>query len=208
MAAESARPSPVGAPLRDAKQTLRARTLVARDALDLDVRAMASRAIAASIAALPSFASARTVLLNLPFRSEWDTGVLALAALQAGKTLVNPRVDPIARMLTLHRVTDLATDIAAGYRMIPEPHSHLPQVEHSEIDWVLVPGVAYDLLGRRLGYGGGYYDRLLPTLTPGTPRVAGAFEVQVVERVPAAPHDVSVDCLVTEKRVITVNPRP
>ena len=63
---------------------------------------------------------------------------------------------------------------------------------------MLVPGVAFDLDGRRLGYGGGYYDRLLPLLSPRAARVAGAFELQIVDRVPAAPHDVAVDAIVTE----------
>ena len=67
---------------------------------------------------------------------------------------------------------------------------------------MLVPGVAFDLGGRRLGYGGGYYDRLLPLLPPRAARVAGAFEIQLVERVPAAPHDVAVDAIVTESRIV------
>ena len=75
------------------------------------------------------------------------------------------------------------------------------------IDWVLVPGVAFDRDGRRLGYGGGYYDRLLPLLSPRAARVAGAFDLQIVDRVPAAPHDVAVDAIVTEIRAHLSMPR-
>jgi 5-formyltetrahydrofolate cyclo-ligase len=64
--------------------------------------------------------------------------------------------------------------------------------------------VAFDLAGRRLGYGAGYYDRLLPLLSPRAARVAGAFELQVVDRVPAAPHDVGVDTIVTELRTLAL----
>jgi 5-formyltetrahydrofolate cyclo-ligase len=67
---------------------------------------------------------------------------------------------------------------------------------------VLVPGVAFDDRGHRLGYGGGFYDRLLPLVPPTVARVAGAFEMQVVERVPTAPHDVGVDTIVTERRTL------
>ena len=69
---------------------------------------------------------------------------------------------------------------------------------------MLVPGVAFDLAGRRLGYGGGYYDRLLPLLSPDAARVAGAFELQIVDRVPAAPHDVAVGTIVTESRTLAL----
>ena len=60
--------------------------------------------------------------------------------------------------------------------------------------------------GGRLGYGGGFYDRLMPLLRPGTPRIAGAFDAQLVERVPAAPHDLPVDRIVTESRIVTPAP--
>ncbi len=68
---------------------------------------------------------------------------------------------------------------------------------------MLVPGVAFDLAGGRLGYGGGYYDRLLPLLAPAAARVAGAFEVQLVDLVPATPHDLPVDAIVTESRLLS-----
>jgi len=194
-----------GPSLRDAKQALRTAVVAARDALDSSHRAKASHQITARIAVLPSFLRSRTILLNLPFRSEWDSALLAEEALAAGKRLVVPRVDAIARMLMLHEVSDPEREIAPGYRQIPEPLPSLPEVRASAVDWVLVPGVAFDLAGRRIGYGGGYYDRLLPTLRRDTPRVAGAFEVQVVDRVPAAPHDMDVDCLVTERRVIEIH---
>ena len=69
---------------------------------------------------------------------------------------------------------------------------------------MLVPGVAFDAAGRRLGYGGGYYDRLLALMPPATPRVAGAFDVQLVPVVPAAPHDLVVDTLATESQLLSI----
>lgn len=193
---------PRGAALHAAKLAVRRQILAARDALPADYRARAARTIAERIAALESFMAAHTVLLTLAYRSEWDTLPLVSAALAAGKTVAVPRVNATARMLELFAVSDPARDIAPGFKGIPEPLPHCPGVPNALVDWVLVPGVAFDATGRRLGYGGGYYDRLLPLLAPGTARVAGAFDLQVVDRVPAAPHDATIDALVTEMRML------
>jgi 5-formyltetrahydrofolate cyclo-ligase len=194
--------TPAGAALREAKRGVRERTLAARDALPVEVRAAAAQAIAARIVAMPSFAAARTLLVTLPFRTEWDSRLVAVHALAAGRTVASPRVDVATRMLTLHRIRDLARDVAPGYRDIPEPLRDCPVIANDAIDWVLVPGVAFDAEGRRLGYGGGYYDRLAPLLSAAAPRIAGAFDAQLIAAVPFGPHDLVVDCIVTETRVI------
>ena len=194
--------TPVGTALRDAKRAVREQALAARDALSAEARFAASEAIAATIVALPTYAGARTILVTLPFRNEWDSRRIVVHALAQGKTVVSPRVDPSARMLTLHRIVDLARDVAPGYRDIPEPLSHCPAVAADAVDWVLVPGVAFDAHGRRLGYGGGYYDRLLPLLPSRAPRIAAAFEAQIVPAVPFGPHDLTVDAIVTEARIV------
>ena len=188
--------------LRDAKRALRERLVAQRDALGAEARAEASQAIARNIASLEGYGSARVVLLTLPFRSEWDALLVARHALAAGKIVVAPRVDPAARTLRPLRIVDLDRDVESGYRGIPEPRATCAAVALQTIDWVLTPGVGFDAAGRRLGYGGGYYDRLLPLLPRAASRVAGAFEVQLVDRVPAAPHDIGVDCIVTEQRII------
>ena len=194
--------------LRDDKRTLRESLTAARDALPAALRARSSRSIADRITALPAWRAARVMLLTLPFRSEWDARLVIRDALAAGKTVGAPRVDPSTRMLRALAIEDLDRDVEAGYRGIPEPRADRPAIPLAEIDWVLVPGIAFDPAGKRLGYGGGYYDRLLPLLPPTTERVAGAFEAQIVERVPAARHDISVDCIVTERRMLACARKP
>jgi 5-formyltetrahydrofolate cyclo-ligase len=144
------------------------------------------------------------VLLTIPFRNEWETAPLVRAALAAGKAVAVPRVDLEARMLELRAIVDLARDVGPGFKDIPEPLDHCPLLPREAIDFVVVPGVAYDREGRRLGYGGGYYDRLLPLLSPRAARVAGAFDVQVVDRVPTGPNDVTIDAVVTESRTLSM----
>ena len=192
--------------LRARKQALRSRILASRDALPPDARAAASAAIASTISTMPAFVRARTILLTLPFASEWDTRPLAAHVLSAGGTLVVPRVDRAERVLVLHSVDDIDADTAPGHLGIPEPLSDRPAVDANDVDCVVVPGVAFDAHGRRLGYGGGYYDRLLPLTRHGVPRIAGAFDLQLVDEVPAATHDQRVDAVVTERRIVSVVP--
>ncbi len=188
--------------LHEAKRVLREAVVAARDALPPAWRAQASQAIAERIAALDSFARARVVFLTLPFRSEWDATLLARHALAASKVVAAPRVDPSTRMLRPFRIDDLEHDVESGYRGIPEPRVSCPEIALDRVDWVLVPGLAFDAAERRLGYGGGYYDRLLPFAPQAAPRVAGAFDAQIVDAVPSARHDIAIDCIVTERRML------
>jgi 5-formyltetrahydrofolate cyclo-ligase len=194
--------APTGPALREAKRAMRTAVMELRDALAPVERDAASAAIAARIIDLPAYAAARAILLTLPFRSEWDTRLVARDALRAGKAVIVPRVDALARVLALHRITSLDADVAPGYRGIPEPRAEAPAAHAHDVGFALVPGVAFDRTGRRLGYGGGYYDRLLPLLASGTPRVAGAFDVQMVDAVPAAAHDLAVDIIATPTRIV------
>ncbi len=194
--------TPVGAPLREAKQAMRQAMAAARDALDPAWRKRASAALVDRMTSLVAFAGARRVLLNVPFRSEWDAAPLIERALARGKEVLLPRVDETSRMLDLRRIADPAADIVTGYRGIPEPVERCPRADPASVDWVLVPGVAFDREGGRLGYGGGYYDRLLPLLSPRAARVAGAFSMQIVDRVPSAPHDIRMDTVVTEAEIV------
>jgi 5-formyltetrahydrofolate cyclo-ligase len=181
-------PALTGAALREAKLSLRTRMIGARDALDPAYRAWAAQRISAGLQALPSFATARV-------------------ALDAGKTLALPRVNAQTRMLELHAIGDPAHDVAPGYHGIPEPRSSLPRVDAATVDWVLVPGVAFSPEGRRLGYGGGFYDRLMATLRPSTARIAGAFDVQIAAHIPAASHDLAVERVITESRILRASDR-
>ena len=189
---------------RSKKQALRGRILALREDFPEPLHREASQLLVERIAALPSFRAAGTVLLTLPFRSEWDTTKLVSGALAECKVVAIPRVDHVARMLVLHRVLDLASDVVPGWQGIPEPRPDTPVVPASAIDWVLVPGVAFDPAGRRLGYGGGFYDRLLPLFREGVPRIAGALELQIVDDVPAGPHDQRIDAVITPTRTFGV----
>jgi 5-formyltetrahydrofolate cyclo-ligase len=122
--------------------------------------------------------------------------------LASGRTLVLPRVDRETRLLVLHEVRGLDTELRPGTWGIPEPApARCRPVAPAEIDFVLVPGLVFDPDGGRIGYGAGYYDRLLGSWPePLPPLVAAAFELQVVPAVPVLATDRRVDLVVTESR--------
>jgi 5-formyltetrahydrofolate cyclo-ligase len=185
----------------DEKQQLRRRVLAARDGLPAAERERLSAAVCARAAALPELEAARTILFFASFGSEVDTGLAVLWALQRGKRVCLPRILGPRRMAAF-LVTDLADDLQPGMWDIPEPREGLPEVPPREIDAVIVPGSLFDEQGGRCGYGGGFYDSYLPGTRPGTPRIGMALELQMVEEVPRERHDLGVDVVVTESRVI------
>ena len=107
-----------------------------------------------------------------------------------------------------YAIADPDRDIAPGYQGIPEPLPHCRVVATRRRSTGCSFRASRSIAaGRRLGYGGGYYDRLLPLLAPRATRVVGAFDVQIVERVPAGPHDVTIDLIVTPSETIVTATR-
>jgi 5-formyltetrahydrofolate cyclo-ligase len=190
--------------LGDSKRELRRRVLAQRDALPLEARTAGSAAATRRVLALPAFEAATAVLSYASFGSEFDTATLNVAVLAAGKDLLLPRIDRGKRALRLYRVRDLDADLLPGLWGIREPDpSRCAEAPASAAGLILVPGVAFDATGGRLGYGGGFYDRLLPGAALTAALVAAAFELQVVESVPMGPLDRRVELLVTEARTLS-----
>lgn len=190
--------------IRQAKRRLRRETIARVLALEPAERQRQQRALADAFPELPGFASAEVVLLYAAaFAEEIETRELLRLASDLGKRLICPRVDRKARRLRLLGIADPARDLIMGDLGIPEPRSSAPEVSPEAIDWVLVPGVAFDARGYRLGRGGGYYDRLLPLLRPDTPCWALAFEPQWVEAVPDETHDQRLSGVVSPAQAVS-----
>lgn len=182
------------------KRALRREILAARDRLTAGDVAQRSERILGHLESLPEFRAAQTVHLFVSFGTEVDTGPIFEALWRRGARTVAPRVLPGRRLE--HRVVSAPEDLEPGFRSIPEPRLSCPLVSPEVLDLVLLPGLAFDRSGHRLGYGGGYYDRFLPACP--APRVALAFSLQIVEAVPREPHDLRADVVVTDAEVIRV----
>ena len=137
---------------------------------------------------LPEFVSARSVLLYWSMPSEVNTHSF-LERWYGRKSLYLPRV--AGQMLEIREY--IPEDLQAGYRGIMEPSSQAPQV--SAVDLAVVPGMAFDAKGNRLGRGGGFYDRLLPSMT--CPKVGVCRMEQLVDEVPVQEWDQKVDIVIT-----------
>lgn len=186
------------------KQALRQRIIAAREKLAATDRLRLSRAVAASVCSLNAYRQAHTVLGYLNFGAELAAELWVEQALADGKQVLLPRVNRASKRLDLYRVRDLQHDVAPGSWGIREPlEARCAKVEALEaLDFILLPGVAFTREGARLGYGGGYYDKLLAHLLHRPTLVAGAFSLQVVDELPQEATDRKVEWLVTENETI------
>ena len=140
------------------------------------------------------------------FGSEIDTARFVAHALSQGKTLVLPRVERGNRALKLYGVRDPENQLEAGVWGIRQPRADLcPEIAASQIEFILVPGVAFTRRCERLGYGGGFYDRFIGSLAPRPTLVAAAFALQVLAELPMSETDQRVDRVITEDANYTGN---
>jgi len=179
------------------KASLRKQVAEARDCLSQEERRTKSWQIENRLFRLPEFIVSSTIMFFASFRSEVDTLPMIRRAFAEGKRVVLPKVK--GKGLALFEVMEYDKDVSTGAWGIPEPHEKHP-VTLDAVNLIIVPGLAFDERGNRLGYGAGFYDRILPFFKGVT--VALAFEAQMVAQVPVSAHDFPVRKIVTEKRVI------
>ncbi|MGB9148684.1 MAG: 5-formyltetrahydrofolate cyclo-ligase [Burkholderiales bacterium] len=181
------------------KAELRWSMLDRRDALDENIRAQWGRIITAKLLAMPEYAKAGTVLAYMNIGSEFDTAEFIRDILASGKILVLPKVNRAKKILDIYQVKNPLTDLLPGVWGIAEPDdTKCKRIEFGEVDFVLVPGLAFDLAGNRIGYGGGYYDKLLAMRDGQICLTAAAYSMQMLPAIPSLPHDLKLDAVVTE----------
>jgi 5-formyltetrahydrofolate cyclo-ligase len=189
-------------PLAEAKAALRRELRVWLRARRPEERAHASAAARDRLRARTEWRLARGVLLYVPRPDELDLWPLAAEALARGVQLALPRFDAARGVYQAALVRDLARDLRPGRYGLLEPGPDCPAVPLNRLDLLLVPGLCFDREGRRLGRGGGHFDRLL-TGPHGT-ACGVAWDHQVRERLPAGPEDQTVDCILTPTRWLAV----
>jgi 5-formyltetrahydrofolate cyclo-ligase len=185
---------------RAEKDRLRAGLKARRTALAPRELQVAGDAAARLVTQLPEWKQSKTVCLYASFGGELPTDALLMLALLEGKRLLLPRVTN-KTTLTLHEVTDVAA-LRPSRLGIREPLPSAPLANLADAGLILVPGLGFDGAGRRLGFGGGFYDRLLAKPPRKTFLLGHAHAFQVVSRLPDEPHDIKVKAVVTPQGVI------
>jgi len=182
------------------KRALRAATLARRRELTPEQVSAHSLELQRRFLALPEYHRARVIALYSPIQHEAQTTLVAHEALSAGKSLLYPAVE--GEDIQFRRVASLS-ELVPGRFGILEPTGE--PCRPCDADLIVVPGVAFDMFGRRIGYGKGYYDRSLHLLEGSGKLVAFCYDFQLSEAIVGEPHDVTMDLIVTELRVVRVN---
>jgi len=168
-------------------------------------RRVLSTAAVAQLLALPEFQRAQRILGYLPLKDELDLSPALETALQSGKTVALPRYIPEQDAYCAALVTENFASLSPGAFGILEPSAAAAIMPLNQLDFVLVPGVAFDPSGRRLGRGKGFYDRLLANVNSADCIKCGiAVDEQIVIGIPAEPHDISVNLIVTPTRCVSL----
>ncbi len=188
--------------IREAKRALRQQIYAALKRMSPEQRATASGRIRARLATQSLWQTAQSVLFFASLPDELDLWPLMAQALSLGKAVVLPRFVPEAKAYEACPIQLLEQDLEVGHFGIREPRKGCPRLASDRVDLILVPGVAFDLAGRRLGRGKGYYDQLLRTVHGTTCGVA--FDEQIVDEVPVTANDVRLNCVVTPTRWVEV----
>ncbi|TYP54196.1 5-formyltetrahydrofolate cyclo-ligase [Thermosediminibacter litoriperuensis] len=162
-----------------------------------DVKNMSEKIIS-TLFALEEFKKSGIVMFYVDARNEVETREAIERALSMGKRVAVPKTIKGQRLLAVE--IKGTGELVPGTFGILEPEKD-DGLDPEVIDLVVVPGVAFDRRGYRLGYGAGYYDGFLPRLRPEVKKIALAFELQLTEYIPAEKHDIRMDAIVTEKGI-------
>jgi 5-formyltetrahydrofolate cyclo-ligase len=184
--------------IQNSKSALRAKIRTAIEKISPAVRAVESMDLCARLKA--QMQSARTILFFAPLPDEPDVWPLLAKSLAGGKTIALPFFAAEKRTYGARQVKNAATEIIAGKFGLREPAPSCAEIPLEHFDLVLVPGLAFDLSGSRLGRGKGFYDHLLEET--GGVKCGVGYDFQLWETIPTEPHDVKVDFILTPTRCL------
>jgi len=178
------------------KKELRKRMLKLRDEQRPADRALWDDIIFSKLTGSSDYREAKVVFIFVSFRSEVDTHRIIRKALEDGKVVGVPKVLSKAEGMKAFRIESMQ-DLAEGYFGVLEPKKGSPEIPAADIDLIVIPGAAFDREGGRIGYGGGFYDKYISEAGRGIRKVALAYRMQILDKVPMEENDMRVDAIIT-----------
>jgi 5-formyltetrahydrofolate cyclo-ligase len=184
--------------VQENKKKIRKSTLIRLRSMDQAERKTRSHKIKRRLFKDRSFKRAESIMFYVSKSYEVDTSQMIEEALRSGKKVIIPMTDTQKKRLIPTQITDPKTQLAKGAFGVYEPkRKYLKPVDVKDIDMVVVPGIAFDKKGNRIGHGKGYFDRFLQSLPKKTPTIGLAFRCQLIERIKTLAWDISVTKLIT-----------
>lgn len=185
------------------KKGLRAQLMNERNMLPAELARQAGKTIQDTLLGLPVFQKADRLMIYVSMGSEIYTDDIIQHSLQMGKLVAVPYLHKQYGQMDASEIRDLEQEMTIGKfnARVPKPEYFRP-IDPKTIDLIVVPAIAFDHQGNRLGYGGGYYDRYLKLIKPETILIGINYSLLVVDDLPVYPHDMPVDIVVHEKGVI------
>lgn len=185
------------------KKVIRQEILRKRNAQTEQEREEKSIKIKEKLFCLPEFRKAKTIMFYLSFKSEVKTEKMVREALELQRRVVVPVVRKEQDVMCISEVKDYNNELRTGdYGILCPKKEFMREIPSDELDLVIVPGLVFDERGHRMGYGKGFYDRFLCDTKDRIPTIALAFESQIVGEVPIDNHDIQMDKVITEARII------
>ncbi|MEW6380771.1 MAG: 5-formyltetrahydrofolate cyclo-ligase [bacterium] len=181
------------------KEIIRKRLLAQRNKIPPSEREEKSQLIMGQLIQTPDFSRALSIMIYVSFTSEVMTREMIIYSLKVNKKVIVPVVDVGHHRLILSEIESFDELVPSTYGIM-EPQ-HLRPVQAEQVDLFILPGVAFDDRGVRLGYGGGYFDRLFGSVEQHQKLIGLAFELQMQKELPCAPHDILMNMVITEEKV-------
>ncbi|MDD2494533.1 MAG: 5-formyltetrahydrofolate cyclo-ligase [Tissierellia bacterium] len=184
------------------KSEIRKYILNIRNNLNNTVVNEKSKIIINKLISLEEFKNSKTVFIYMDFRNEVRTGEIINFLLEQNKRVVLPWTDTANTEIVPVEIKDMENDlITSSFGYLEPKKENVIEVKVEEIDLIIVPGVAFDKRFNRIGFGKGYYDRILNRKRKNTLAIAIAYEFQVLEEIPYEEHDIKMDAIITEENM-------
>lgn len=173
-----------------------------RDSIPLKLREEKSERIREFLFSTDEFKKAKTIMFYITYRSEVITEDMINESLKRGKKVALPKCLIDKKKIIPLEIKDISRDLEIGAFGIREPKRGNKIIQPQEINLVIMPGVAFDKKGTRLGYGGGFYDKFLKNLPDSSQFIGLAFQEQIVNLIPRTSRDMLVHKIITDKGVM------